>query len=138
DVPRERAPELRPNPHRARIWNQPIREPGAAKMQYRKQAGLEEREEGHRLGESIDARTPLLLEEQQERRDERPGVADSDPPNEIRDGEGPRHRNVVSEGADAREKDIKDANEELERDEPRDDDAGLQPLRRFEDEVREL
>ena len=59
------------------------------------------REERHRLGEAVDRGAPLLLEEQEDRRDERAGVADADPPDEVGDVEGPGDRDVVAPRADA-------------------------------------
>ena len=46
--------------------------------------------------------TPLLAEQEQDGRDQRPRVADADPPHEINDVERPGHGNVVSPDADAR------------------------------------
>ncbi len=59
------------------------------------------REERHRLGEPVDRRAPVLLEEQQNRRDQRAGVADADPPDEVDDVERPADRNVVAPDPDA-------------------------------------
>ena len=44
---------------------------------------------------------PLLLEQQQDGGDQRAGVADTDPPDEVDDVEGPADRDVVAPDADA-------------------------------------
>src|SRR5256886_13775684 len=101
-VPHQRALELRPDAVRARIREEPVDgEPGAPGVEHRKQRRLQHREERHRLGEPVDAGAPLLLEEEEDGRDQRPGVADADPPDEIDDAEGPGDRDVVAPHPDA-------------------------------------
>src|SRR3989304_1578636 len=64
--------ELRPNPQRVRIGHQPVRRhPGPAGVEEREQRGAGHREERHGLGEPVDRRPPLLVEQQQDRRVER-------------------------------------------------------------------
>jgi hypothetical protein len=75
--------------------------PGAPQVQDRKHRRLHDREQRHRLGEAVDGRAPALLEQQQDRGDERPGMADPDPPNEVDDRVGPGDRDVVAPQADA-------------------------------------
>ena len=58
-------------------------------------------EDGHGFGGAVDGGAPLLAEEQQDRRDERAGVADTDPEDEVRNIEGPAHAVVESPNADA-------------------------------------
>jgi hypothetical protein len=60
-------------------------------------------EDGHRLGKAVDRVAPLLLEEQQNGGDQRAGVADTDPPDEVDDGEAPRAGNGDAPDADALE-----------------------------------
>ena len=72
-------------------------------MDEREHAGADHGKDGHRLGEAVDRISPLLLEEQQDCRDQRAGVADTDPPDEIDDGESPAHRDVEAPDADALE-----------------------------------
>ena len=100
-VPQQRTAELRPEGHRVGIGEQPIKQPRPAQMQQRKQAGAGHREQRHRLGKAVDARPPLLPEQQQEGRDERAGVTDADPPDEIDDRKCPGHGNVGAPNADA-------------------------------------
>ena len=71
------------------IREQPVEEPRPAQVQQREQAGAGDGEERHRLGEAVDRRPPLLVQQQQDRRDQRAGVADADPPDEVDDGEAP-------------------------------------------------
>ena len=70
-------------------------------MQQREHPGARDGEQRHRLGKAIDARAPILPHQQQHRRDERAGVADPDPPDEIDDRKAPRHGNVHAPDADA-------------------------------------
>ena len=100
-VPGQRAAKLRPDAHRRRVGNEPVEEPRPPEVQQREEPGLDDREERHRLGEAVDAGAPRLLEEQQDGGDERPGVADPDPPDEVDDPEGPADRDVVAPDADA-------------------------------------
>ena len=58
-------------------------------------------EQGHRLGEPVDGGPPLLMQEQQNGRDQRAGVTDADPPHEIRDGKTPADRDIDAPDADA-------------------------------------
>ena len=88
-VPRERAAELRPHAHRRRVGNEPVSEPRPPEVEEREHPRLDDGEERHRLGEAVDARAPLLLEQEQDRRDERAGVTDADPPDEVDDREAP-------------------------------------------------
>ncbi len=43
----------------------------------------------HRLGEAVDGVAPLLAQEQKDGGDQRASVADTDPPDEVDDGESP-------------------------------------------------
>ena len=100
-VPDQRAAELRPDAHRVRVGQQPVREPRTAGVEQRKDAGAGDREQRHRFGKPVDRRAPALFEQQQDRGDQRAGVADADPPDEVRDVERPADRNVVAPDADA-------------------------------------
>ena len=107
-VPDQRAAELRPDLLRVRVGEEPVEEPRPAHVQQREQPGAHDREEGHRLGEPVDARPPLLVEQQQDRRDQRAGVADADPPDEVDDREAPGHRDVDAPDADADDQQVAD------------------------------
>ena len=88
-VPDERAAELRPHAHRVRIREQPVGQPRAPGVEQREDARARDREQRHRLGEPVDRRAPRLLQQQQDRRDQRAGVPDADPPDEVGDVEAP-------------------------------------------------
>ena len=100
-VPDERALEVRPDGHRVRIRHQPVRQPRPAGVHQRKNAGATDGRQRHRFGEPVDRCAPRLLEEQQDGRDQRTGVADADPPDEVRDVERPADRLVIAPDADA-------------------------------------
>ena len=84
-------------------------------MQERKQARAGHGEERHRLGESVDRRPPVLLEQEEDRRDQGAGVADADPPDEVDDREAPHHRDVDPPDADAVVKQHGDRHEQEQR-----------------------
>ena len=88
-VPDQRAAELRPEAHRVRVGQQPVGEPRPADVNQREEPGAGDGEQRHRLGEAVDRRAPRLPEQQQDRRDQRAGVADADPPDEVDDVEAP-------------------------------------------------
>ena len=70
-------------------------------MQERKEPGASHGEKRHRFGKTIDRGAPVLAQQQQDRRDQRAGMADADPPDEVDDGETPRDRDVDAPDADA-------------------------------------
>ncbi len=78
-----------------------VREPRAADVDAREDERADDGEDRHRLGEAVDRRAPLLAEEEEDGADERAGVADTDPPDEVRDVPGPVDRRRVSPDADA-------------------------------------
>ena len=100
-IPHERAAQLRPQAHRVRVRHDPVEDPRAAQVQQRKHPRAGDGEKRHRLREAVDGVAPLLEDQQQDGRDERARVADADPPDEVDDGEPPRHRDVDAPDADA-------------------------------------
>ena len=112
DVPDERAAELRPHPHRARVRHEPVEEPRPPEVQNRVLRRAGDREDRHRLGEAVDRRAPLLPEEEQDGGDQRAGVADADPPHEVDDVPAPGDRDVDAPDADALEEEPADRDEE--------------------------
>ena len=90
DVPCQRRAELRPHIHGAGIRKEPVSQPGTANMDQREGARADHGEDGHGLGEAVDGVAPCLLEEKQDGGDQRASVADTDPPDEVDDGESPR------------------------------------------------
>ena len=101
DVPHQRRAELRPDRHRVGIRKQPVTQPGTAYVDHREHAGADHGKDGHGLGEAADRVAPSLLEEQQNRGDQRARVADADPPNEVDDRKSPAHRLRHAPDADA-------------------------------------
>src|SRR6266849_4954045 len=101
NVPDERAAELRPQTHGAGIRKHVIGHPGTPGMDERKDAGAGHREERHGFGEAVDRGAPLLIQQEKNSGDQRAGMADTDPPDEIDDGESPADRNVDAPNSDA-------------------------------------
>ena len=101
-VPHQGALELWPDAVGARVGEEPVDgEPRPPGVQHGEERRLHHREERHRLREPVDAGAPLLLEEEEDGRDQRPGVADADPPDEVDDSEGPADRDVGPPHPDA-------------------------------------
>ncbi len=70
-------------------------------MQHREHARAHDREKRHGLGETVDRIPPRLIQQQQNRRDQRARMADTDPPHKVNDRESPPDRNVDTPDADA-------------------------------------
>ena len=105
---KQRAEEIGPDGHLIGIGEQPVNDPHAADVDARKQAGAHHGENRHRLGKAVDARPPFLAEEEQNGRNQRAGVADADPENEVRDVEGPAHRPIEVPDAHAGKEQVQD------------------------------
>ena len=69
-VPDQRTAPLGPERHGVGIRKQPVKEPRPPQVQERKQARAGHGEQGHRLGKTIDRGSPVLLEQQENRRDQ--------------------------------------------------------------------
>ena len=63
-------------------------------------------EDRHRLGKSIDGRSPTLSEDEEDCADQRARMTDSDPPDEVRDVPGPVDWGSVAPDPDAPPKQI--------------------------------
>src|SRR5580698_2562773 len=100
-VPDQRAARIGPQPHGIGVGKQPVRKRGTAQVQDGEHAGLSDREQRHGFGKSIDRGTPVLFQQQQNRRDQRSSVADTDPPDEVDDGKAPGHRDDNAPNTDA-------------------------------------
>ena len=139
-VPHERAPELRPERHRVGVRDEPVEELRAAQVEEREEPGAHDGEDGHRLREAVDGLPPLLAEEEQDRRDQRAGVTDADPPDEVRDREAPGDRDVDAPDADADGEQRRDRHheqrEEAEPDREAEEPAAPRPSR--EDDAGDL
>src|SRR5271167_569831 len=70
-------------------------------MDQREKTGASHGKEGHGFGETIDRSAPLLIQEIKNGGDQRSGVTDTDPPDEIDDGEAPANGNVDAPNSDA-------------------------------------
>ena len=101
DVPHERALRIRPDEPPVRIRNQPEELPRPPEMENREEAGRHDGEHRHRFGRAIDRRAEAGAEEIQNRRDQRSGVADTDPEHEGDDVDAPHHRRLVAGGAES-------------------------------------
>ena len=63
-------------------------------MKYGEEAGADHRKNRHGFGGAVDAHSPALAEEQQDCRDQRTGMADTDPPHEVGYVPSPSYRAV--------------------------------------------
>ena len=75
-----------------RAGEQPVSQPRTPYVNQREHAGADHGKNRHGLRETADRVTPALLEQQQNRRNQRAGMADADPPHKIDDGKAPGHR----------------------------------------------
>jgi len=108
-----------------------LRERGTvAEVHDRVETGARHREQRHRLGEAVDGVAPILSQEQQDGRDERAGVADPDPPDEIGDVPAPADRNVHSVDPHARQEQMPERAEKEHDQEEGDAERGEPPARR--------
>ena len=128
DVPHQRAAKLRPDAHRVGIGKQPVSQPGTAQVHNRIHAGLGYGKQGHRFRKTINGRAPLLPEQEQNCRDQRARMTDSDPPDEIQNIHSPGDRNVDTPKPNAFEEELRNRQEhqleEDKRDRKPDEPAG--------------
>ena len=100
NVPEKRAPEIGPHAHLVREREHPVGDPDASYVDPGERQGAHDREDGHRLGRTVDRGAPCLAEEKEDRRDERSGVPDPDPEHEVRDVPCPADGLVEAPDAD--------------------------------------
>jgi hypothetical protein len=74
----------------------------------REHSGAGHGEQRHGFGEAVDGIAPGLSQQQKDGGDKRAGVADSDPPDEVDDGEAPADGDGHAPDADALQKQIAD------------------------------
>jgi len=74
--------------------------------------GAGDGEQRHRLGEAVDRGAPRLVQQQQDGGDQRAGMADPDPPDEVDDGEAPRHGDIDAPNPNAGGEEIGDGVEQ--------------------------
>ena len=108
DVPQQRAAELRPDLHLVGDGEHPVEDPHPTDVDAGEHPRADDREDRHRLGKPVDAGPPLLTEQMKDRRDQRAGVADADPEDEVDDRESPHHRVHVAPHADAGGEEVQD------------------------------
>ncbi len=94
-VPDQRAQEVRPDLPLGRIGDDVVEDPEPAQVDQREQAGDRDGEDRHRLGRAGDRRAPLRAHQVQDGRDQRAGVGDSDPEDEVADVDAPADRNEM-------------------------------------------
>jgi len=75
-------------------------------MDCRPDTGADNSENSHGLGETVNRGTPALAQQEENRRDQRPGVTDTDPEYKIGDIESPTHWNLQTPGTDTIEEEI--------------------------------
>lgn len=129
DVPLKRGAELHPDTVLIGQREEPPAEPHATDVEEREETRATDREDGHGLGGAIDGRAPLLAEEAEDRRDQRAGVADADPEDEVDDGPTPTHGRTEAPGAGTGRDEVAEADERERRDEERDAEHDLPPER---------
>ena len=83
-------------------------EPGPANVEKRKDAGTGHGKEGHGFGKAVNRGPPLLVQKQQNRRNQRASVANANPPDEVNDGEAPSYRDIEAPDTRADQHDIGD------------------------------
>ena len=79
------------------VGEQPVSQPRPAGVEQREQPGAGHGEQRHRLREAVDRGAPVLAQQQQDRGDQRAGVTDPDPPDEIppKLGRGTNKRTII-------------------------------------------
>src|SRR5882724_7799077 len=81
-------------------------------MEYRKKTGARDREQGHGFGETVDGVAPGLAEQEEDGGDQSSGVADSDPPDEVDDGESPSDGDIYAPNSNSANEEIADGVEQ--------------------------
>jgi len=112
DVPEQRALEVGPDPVVVGDREDHPDEPDAADVDRGEDARAHDREDGHRLGRAVHRGAPLLLEQAQDRGDQRSGVADADPEHEV--GDVPRPVDLVVQAPDTDTRDQQVADEQTQ------------------------
>src|SRR6267378_2303164 len=100
-VPDQWAAELRPNSHGAGVRHHVKRHPRSAGVNEREHTRASHGEKRHGFRKTVDGGAPLLIQQKQNRGDERAGVADTDPPDEIDDSKSPADGDVDAPDAGA-------------------------------------
>ena len=101
EIPGQRRAKVGPDPALAGIGNHPVAEPGPPDVANGNDRADGQREYGDGLGAARDRTAPGGVGKAQNRGNQRAGVADADPENEIGDVERPEDRRVQAPHADA-------------------------------------
>ncbi len=102
NIPQERRTKIYPQgAARVGIGKNPEGQPGPPHMDHGKDGRTKHGKDGHRLGGPVDGRPPFLPEEQQDRRNQGPGMPDPDPKNKVGNIKGPANGLVQAPGPDA-------------------------------------
>src|SRR5262249_32583438 len=123
DVPDERTLEIRPDRHLVRDREHVVRVPSASDVNAREDERADDGKDRHRLTEAVDRRAPFLAEQEEDGADERSGVTDTDPPDEVRDVPRPVDRRVISPDAYAGPEEMADSSTEDTREGRRDEES---------------
>src|SRR6202161_3383432 len=81
-------------------------------MQNREHRRAHYRENSSGFCEAVDGVAPRLVEQKQNSRNQRAGVADTDPPDEVNDRESPADRDVQSPDTDALKQKVGNADQQ--------------------------
>ena len=100
-VPLQRRLEVRPQEALIRIRQEPEEEPAASKVDERVHARAHDGDHRHRFRGTVETGAVLRAEQEQHRRDQRAGVRNTDPEDEVDDVERPAHRVLQTEQADS-------------------------------------
>ena len=101
DVPDQGRAEVGPQHPAVGVGDHVVEDRHPAEVNQREEAADREREQRDRLRRTGHRPPPLRLRHPQDRRDQRAGVADADPEDEVDDVEAPEHRPVDAGDADA-------------------------------------
>ena len=101
EIPHQGRAKLRPDVALAGIGGQPEEEPGPSEVDDGKQAADHQSKDGNHLSTTRHRTAPRGVGKAQYRRDQRPGMADADPEDEVGDVKGPEYRAVDSPYADS-------------------------------------
>ena len=107
-VPHQRRAELRPDAVRVGQRQQPPTKPDAPDVNERENAGAHDGKNRHRFGRAVDGGAPALAQQKENRGNERSGVANADPPDEVDDGPAPHDRLAQAPDAHALGHEVKD------------------------------
>ncbi len=100
-IPQQRRAKIGPDLALARVRNQPEEKPRPSQVADRDDRADGQRENRDGFGASRDWSAPSRIRQAQNRGDQRAGMADADPKNEIGDVESPEHRPVQAPHAKA-------------------------------------